>query len=168
MRNSIGMTEKRRVAGMRYDMEFAFACGGGPLHGVGMNQAIEAAPRAPALRMDRGLLYRKLGRWSDAIQDYSDARALEEKQQWLSKQIESMIDRGQLTAEEKEVVLAQLASKPTTMQEIHIFLLLCKHNSPQSAESYHCNAASRTALFTAILLLPQNPTTNALSGVPAR
>ena len=43
--------------------------------------------------------------------DTLDATALEEKQQWLSKQIESMIDRGQLTAEEKEVVLAQLASK---------------------------------------------------------
>ena len=38
------------------------------LHGAlaALNQAIEAAPRAPALRMDRGLLYRKLGRWSDA------------------------------------------------------------------------------------------------------
>ena len=44
-----------------------------------LNRAIELAPRAPGLRMDRGLVYRKLGRWSDAIQDYADARSLEEK-----------------------------------------------------------------------------------------
>ena len=43
--------------------------------------------------------------------DTLDATALEEKQQWLSKQMEVMVDKGQLTAAEKETVLAQLATK---------------------------------------------------------
>ena len=43
--------------------------------------------------------------------DTLDASDLEAKQQWLSKQMDEMIDNGQLTAAEKETVLAQLASK---------------------------------------------------------
>ena len=45
-----------------------------------LNQAIDLMPRAPALLEDRGLLYRKLGRWSEAIADYQLARALEERE----------------------------------------------------------------------------------------
>ena len=44
-----------------------------------LNAAIELMPRAHALLQDRGLLYRKLGRWTEAIQDYGNARALEER-----------------------------------------------------------------------------------------
>lgn len=43
--------------------------------------------------------------------DTLDAPALEEKQQWLQKQLEAMVDNGHLTKDEKEVVLGQLASK---------------------------------------------------------
>ena len=45
-----------------------------------LNSAIELMPRAPGLLEDRGLLYRKLGRWTEAIQDYANARAMEERQ----------------------------------------------------------------------------------------
>jgi hypothetical protein len=43
--------------------------------------------------------------------DTLDAEALEEKQRWLSKQLEAMVDGGQLTAAEKDAVVAQLAGK---------------------------------------------------------
>lgn len=43
--------------------------------------------------------------------DTLDASDLEAKQQWLSKQMDAVIDNGQLTAAEKETVLAQFASK---------------------------------------------------------
>ena len=45
-----------------------------------VDAAIELVPRAPGLLMERGQLYRKLGRWTDAIADYSNAKTLEEKQ----------------------------------------------------------------------------------------
>ena len=48
--------------------------------------------------------------------DTLDAAVLEEKQQWLSKQIEAMIDQGQLTSGEKEVVLQQLALKTEQLE----------------------------------------------------
>ena len=44
-----------------------------------MNSAIQLQPQSPALFKDRGLLYRQLGRWADAIADYNHARILEER-----------------------------------------------------------------------------------------
>jgi CRP-like cAMP-binding protein/tetratricopeptide (TPR) repeat protein len=42
-----------------------------------LDSALELAPRAVGLLMDRGLIYRKLGRWAEATADYSQARAIE-------------------------------------------------------------------------------------------
>ena len=44
-----------------------------------LNNAIALQPKAPNLLVDRGLLYRKMGRWSEAIADYTAAHALEER-----------------------------------------------------------------------------------------
>lgn len=51
--------------------------------------------------------------------DTLEPEALEEKQQWLSKLMEKMIDDGQLTADEKEAVLSQLASKLEQLETQH-------------------------------------------------
>jgi hypothetical protein len=49
--------------------------------------------------------------------DTLDAAALEEKQSYLSKAMEAMIDKGQLTVEEKEAVLEQLSGKMRQLEE---------------------------------------------------
>ena len=49
--------------------------------------------------------------------DTLDATSLEEKQAWLSKQMEYMVDKGLLTAEERRTVAEQLASKLEQLDE---------------------------------------------------
>ena len=49
--------------------------------------------------------------------DNLDATGLEEKQTWLSKQMEYMMDKGQLDAEEKRAVAPQLTSKLEQLDE---------------------------------------------------
>ena len=49
--------------------------------------------------------------------DTLDASVLEEKQQWLAKQMEAMIDGGQLDASERSATLAQLTSKLEQLEE---------------------------------------------------
>jgi len=49
--------------------------------------------------------------------DTLDATSLEEKSAWLSKQMEYMVDKGLLTAEEKRSVAAQFASKLEQLDE---------------------------------------------------
>ena len=51
--------------------------------------------------------------------DTLDAAALEEKQSYLSKQMELMIEKGQLTAAEKDAVLEQLSTKIAQLEEQH-------------------------------------------------
>ena len=43
-----------------------------------LNRAIGLMPSSPALFEARGLVYRKLGKWSQAIADYASARSLQE------------------------------------------------------------------------------------------
>jgi len=49
----------------------------GALHAL--NRAINLQPQSPSLFEDRGLIFRKLNRWADAIADYNQARTLEER-----------------------------------------------------------------------------------------
>mmetsp|Transcript_18099 Transcript_18099/g.46281 ORF Transcript_18099/g.46281 Transcript_18099/m.46281 type:complete len:351 (+) Transcript_18099:56-1108(+) len=49
--------------------------------------------------------------------DTLDAVGLEEKQAWLGKAMEGMVDSGQLTAAEKKAMIEQLASKMEQLEE---------------------------------------------------